>query len=45
MVEGVANDSSKPTFVRRLFIFGLRAKGWGRRVRRCVGRIVRAGDW
>ena len=44
MVEGVANDSKKPTFVRRLFL-GLRAKGWGRRVRQCVGRIVRAGDW
>ena len=36
--------SQKPTFVRRLFLF-LMAKEWGHRIRRCVGRIVRAGDW
>ena len=36
--------SQKPTFVRRLFLF-LMAKEWVRHVRRCVGRIVRAGDW
>lgn len=45
MVEVAANDSKKPTHKRRLFIFGLRTKGWDRRVRQCVGRIVRAGGW
>lgn len=31
---------------RRLCVgFFIRAKEWGRPVRRCVGRIVRAGGW
>ena len=49
MVEIVANDSyKKPMFVHRLLFYvrlDLMAKRWGRPVRRCVGRIVRAGGW
>ena len=48
MVEVVANDSKKPTFVRRLLFYvwlDLVTKEWGRPVPQCVGRIVRAGDW
>ena len=48
MDEVIANDSKKPTFVRRLLFyvwFDLMAKEWARPVRRCVGRIVRAGGW
>ena len=44
MVEVAANDSKKPTFMRRLFLYVM-FKEWGRPVRQCVGRIVRAGDW
>ena len=38
-------QKSRRTNVGFFILFDLIAKGWGRRVRRCVGRIVRAGDW
>lgn len=44
MGKVVTNDSKKPTFVRRLFLYVV-FKEWVGRVLRCVGRIVRAGDW
>ncbi len=46
MVEVAVEEKNKSRRLCVGFLFlGLRTKEWARRVRQCVGRIVRAGDW